>query len=96
MSLRIPFKSGEWINREKQITFTFEGETFTAYEGDTISSALWAANQKILGRSFKYHRPRGILSLANHDVNILMTDGTDTNIRADVVEVERRHEFACC
>ncbi len=88
MSLRNPYKSGEWINREKQITFTFEGETFTAYEGDTISSALWAANQKVLGRSFKYHRPRGILSLANHDVNILMTDGTDTNIRADVVEVK--------
>lgn len=88
MSLRNPYKSGEWINREKQITFTFEGETFTANEGDTISSALWAANQKVLGRSFKYHRPRGILSLANHDVNILMTDGTDTNIRADVVEVK--------
>lgn len=88
MSLRLPLKSGEWINREKPVSFTFEGETFTAFEGDTISSALWAANQKVLGRSFKYHRPRGILSLANHDVNILMTDGTDTNIRADVVEVK--------
>lgn len=88
MSLRNTYKSGEWINRDKQITFTFEGETFTAYEGDTISSALWAANQKVLGRSFKYHRPRGVLSLANHDVNILMTDGIDTNMRADVVEVK--------
>ena len=88
MSLRNPYKPGEWINRDKQINFTFEGEAFTAYQGDTISSALWAENQKILGRSFKYHRPRGILSLANHDVNILMTDGIDTNIRADVVEVK--------
>ncbi len=88
MSLRIPPKAGEWINREKPITFTFEGETFTAFEGDTISSALWAANQKVLGRSFKYHRPRGVLSLANHDVNILVTDGVDTNIRADVTEVQ--------
>ena len=88
MSSRISFKPGEWINRAKQINFSFEGEAFTAFEGDTISSALWAANQKILGRSFKYHRPRGILSFANHDVNILMTDGLDTNMRADVVQVK--------
>jgi sarcosine oxidase, subunit alpha len=88
MSSRIPHKAGEWINRDKQIKFSFEGETFIAFEGDTISSALWAANQKVLGRSFKYHRPRGVLSFANHDVNILMTDGIDTNMRADVVEVK--------
>ena len=88
MSLRNAHKQGEWINREKVINFTFEGEAFTGFEGDTISSALWAANQKVLGRSFKYHRPRGVLSFANHDVNILMTDGTDTNMRADVLEVK--------
>ena len=88
MSLRKPKQVGEWINREKVINFTFEGEAFTAFEGDTISSALWAADQKVLGRSFKYHRPRGMLSFANHDVNILMTDGSDTNIRADVVQVK--------
>ena len=88
MSLRKPKQVGEWINREKVINFTFEGEAFTAFEGDTISSALWAADQKVLGRSFKYHRPRGLLSFANHDVNILMTDGSDTNIRADVVQVK--------
>lgn len=81
-------QSGEWINRAKKINFTFEGEEFQAYEGDTISSALLAAGQKILGRSFKYHRPRSVLSLANHDVNVLVTDGVDTNIRADVVEVK--------
>jgi sarcosine oxidase, subunit alpha len=88
MSQRNPKQTGEWINRAKEINFSFEGEAFTAFEGDTISSALWAAGQKVLGRSFKYHRARGILSLANHDVNILMTDGTDTNIRADVVQVK--------
>ncbi len=88
MSLRNIYKAGEWINRAKEIKFTFEDEAFTAFEGDTISSALWAAGQKVLGRSFKYHRPRGVLSFANHDVNILMTDGLNTNIRADVVEVK--------
>ncbi|HEY3300630.1 MAG TPA: FAD-dependent oxidoreductase [Methylophilaceae bacterium] len=88
MIFRTLKQSGEWINRAKKISFTFEGEVFQAYEGDTISSALLAAGQKILGRSFKYHRPRSVLSLANHDVNVLVTDGVDTNIRADVVEVK--------
>jgi len=88
MNLRTTKQNGEWINRTKRINFSFEGETFTAYEGDTISSALWAAGQKVLGRSFKYHRARGVLSLANHDVNILVTDGVDTNMRADVVLVK--------
>jgi sarcosine oxidase subunit alpha len=88
MTLRIAKQAGEWLNRDKKITFKFEGETFSAFEGDTISSALWAAGQKVLGRSFKYHRARGVLSLANHDVNVLVTDGVDTNIRADVIEVK--------
>lgn len=88
MIFRTPKQAGEWVNRTKKINFTFEGEEFSAYEGDTISSALWAAGQKVLGRSFKYHRARGVLSLANHDVNVLVTDGIDTNIRADVVEVK--------
>ena len=88
MSLRIPKQSGEWLNRGQKIKFSFEGEALEAYAGDTISSALWSAEKKVLGRSFKYHRPRGVLSLANHDVNILVTDGIDTNMRADVVEVK--------
>jgi sarcosine oxidase subunit alpha len=93
MSSRIKSQEGEWINRTKKINFSFEGEPYSAYEGDTISSALWAAGQKVLGRSFKYHRARGVLSLANHDVNVLVTDGVDTNIRADVVEVKEGMEL---
>jgi sarcosine oxidase subunit alpha len=88
MIFRIPKQAGEWVNRSKKVNFTFEGEEYSAFEGDTISSALWAAGQKVLGRSFKYHRPRGVLSLANHDVNVMVTDGVDTNIRGDVVEVK--------
>ncbi len=84
MSSRIAKKRGEWINRDKPLTFEYEGQQVQGYEGDTISSALWANGVKVLGRSFKYHRARGILSFANHDVNALMTDGEDTNIRADV------------
>ena len=88
MSMRLPKQVGEWISRDKSVKFSFEGQDFTCFEGDTISSALWAAGVKVLGRSFKYHRARGVLSFANHDVNIMVTDGIDTNIRADVVSVE--------
>lgn len=84
MLKRLPPQQGEWINREKPIQFSFEGITYQGYEGDTITSALWANGEQVLGRSFKYHRPRGVLSFANHDVNIMMTDGINTNIRADV------------
>ena len=86
--MRLPKQPGEWINRDKVIKFSFEGEDYTGFEGDTITSALWAAGVKALGRSFKYHRARGVLSFANHDVNILVTDGTDTNIRADVLPLK--------
>jgi hypothetical protein len=41
----------------------------------SVTSALWAAGQRRLGRSFKYHRPRGVLSAANHDVNVMLQDG---------------------
>ncbi|MES2554492.1 MAG: FAD-dependent oxidoreductase [Pseudomonadota bacterium] len=84
MSKRLLHHSGEWIDRNKPVRFHFEGQEYTGYEGDTISSALWASGVQALGRSFKYHRPRGIFSLANHDINVMVTDGTDTNIRADV------------
>ena len=85
---RLPLISGEWIDRSQPIEFTFEGTHFTGYQGDTIASALWASGQQILGRSFKYHRPRGILSFANHDVNSLMQSGQRLNIRADVTPLE--------
>ncbi len=85
MSMRLPKQAGEWISRDKTVRFTFEGQEYSGYEGDTITSALWAAGVKVLGRSFKYHRARGVLSFANHDVNVMVTDGNDTNIRGDVV-----------
>ena len=47
------------INREKKLLFKFNGVTFTGYEGDTLASALIANGVHLVGRSFKYHRPRG-------------------------------------
>jgi sarcosine oxidase subunit alpha len=81
---RLPAQPGEWIDRSQPLRFRFEGCTYYGLAGDTISSALAANGVRLLGRSFKYHRPRGIYSLANHDVNVLVSDGTRTNLRADV------------
>lgn len=88
MSDRLPPIPGEWINRSQAIDFTFEQKRCWGYVGDTVTSALYASGQRILGRSFKYHRPRGILSLANHDINALMQSGQELNLRADVTPLE--------
>ena len=87
MSGRLPALPGEWIDRTRSVRFTFEGRAYTGFEGDTISSALAAAGVRVLGRSFKYHRPRGILSFANHDVNAVVQCGAEPNVRADVTPV---------
>ena len=47
------------INREKKLSFKFNGVTYHGYEGDTLASALIANGIHLVGRSFKYHRPRG-------------------------------------
>ena len=84
MHNRLPSQPGEYIDRSRPITITFEGRSYRGYAGDTISSLLLANGVKLLGRSFKYHRPRSVLSAANHDVNVMLESADDTNIRADV------------
>jgi sarcosine oxidase subunit alpha len=88
MSHRLLPIPGEWIDRNQPLSFTFEGSTYNGFKGDVVSSALWALGQRVLGRSFKYHRPRGILSGANHDVNALMQMGQQLSLRADVTPLE--------
>ena len=77
MTDRLPPQPGEWIDRSRTLRFTFEGRAYTGFAGDTITSALLANGVRLLGRSFKYHRARGVYSLANHDVNALMADRGD-------------------
>jgi sarcosine oxidase subunit alpha len=81
---RIDARDGEWIDRSAEVTFMFEGKTYRGYRGDTISSALAAAGVPYLGRSFKYHRPRHLLSFANHDSNALFQVDGVPNVRGDV------------
>jgi len=72
--------------------FTFDGKSYTALEGDTVASALLAHGVHLLGRSFKYHRPRGILSAGPEEPNALIDVSRDAarrqpNVRATVQEV---------
>ena len=85
--MRLAPHAGEWIDRKKKLDFTYEGRRYQGFAGDTITGALWASDVTVLGRSFKYHRPRGVLSLANHDVNVMVQDGARINVRADVTEL---------
>ncbi len=87
---RLPTPAGQWINRDQPIEFRFEGDTHRGFAGDVLSSALWANGVRVLGRSFKYHRPRGIYSMANLDVNAMVEDvsGRRTNLRGDVLPIE--------
>lgn len=72
--------------------FTFDGKSYTALEGDTVASALLANGIHLVGRSFKYHRPRGILSAGAEEPNALLDIARDSarkqpNVRATVQEV---------
>ncbi|WP_346896134.1 sarcosine oxidase subunit alpha family protein [uncultured Roseibium sp.] len=88
-----PFRTekGGQIDRDRQISFTFDGERLEGYEGDTLASALLANGIHLVGRSFKYHRPRGILTAGSEEPNALVgiyRKGDQTpNLRAPQVEL---------
>ena len=64
------------INRKKVLSFSWENKNHFGYEGDSLASALLANNIQIVGRSFKYHRPRGIMSCGVEESGGLVTIGT--------------------
>ena len=84
-------KSGGRIDRTKPVTFTFDGTTYQGYEGDTLAAALLANNVHLLGRSFKYHRPRGIVGSGAEEPNALIRLGrgayAEPNLRATQIEL---------
>jgi sarcosine oxidase subunit alpha len=79
---RLPNR-GQFIDRARPVTFSFEGNFVEGYEGDTIASALAANGQWIVSRSFKYHRPRGVLTMIGQDANTLVQVGDEPNCLAD-------------
>ena len=72
MSNKFRLSSGGQINRTERISFKFNGKTFFGFKGDTLASALLANGVHLVGRSFKYHRPRGIFSSGAEETNALV------------------------
>ena len=79
------------VDRDRPVSFTFDGRTLSGYHGDTLASALLAEDVRMVGRSFKYHRPRGILTAGSEEPNALVTVGrtawSDPNVRATTQEL---------
>lgn len=79
------------IDRDTQVSFRFNGTSYVGHRGDTLASALLANGVRVVGRSFKYHRPRGVLTAGSEEPNALveiMEEGQQTpNTRATVQEI---------
>lgn len=83
--------TGGRIDRARPLSFTFDGEPITGFQGDSVASALIASGRRLVGRSFKYHRPRGLLSAGTDEPNGLLTlrqgGRSEPNIQATMAEV---------
>ena len=82
---------GGLIDRSRTLSFTFDGKRYQGHPGDTLASALLANGVRLVGRSFKYHRPRGIVAAGSEEPNALVTlrEGAraEPNTRATVAEL---------
>ena len=84
-------ESGGAIDRDRPVTFTFDGRAYRGFAGDTLASALLANGVHLMGRSFKYRRPRGVYTAGPEEPNALVTVGRgarrEPNARATTVEL---------
>jgi len=82
---------GGAINRQQTFRFSFDGKNYSGCAGDSLASALLANDVRLVGRSFKYHRPRGILSAGTEEPNALVELRTgarrEPNTRATAIEL---------
>ena len=79
---RLPAHPSQIIDRSRSINFNYEGKRIIAYPGDTVASALYASGLDIFSRSFKYHRPRGLLCVSGRCPNCMMNVDGAPNVRA--------------
>ena len=87
MTNRLPLPYGSRIKRDAPVSARFDGRELPAFEGDTVASALLASGQWVISRSFKYHRPRGPLTMAGHDANTLVQTPAAPNRLADELPI---------
>ncbi|MGE5768437.1 MAG: 2Fe-2S iron-sulfur cluster-binding protein, partial [Bacteroidota bacterium] len=87
--MRLP--QGGLVERDQTLSFTFDGKSYKGLAGDTLASALLANGVHLVGRSFKYHRPRGIVSAGAEEPNALLQVGegarSEPNLKATQVEL---------
>ena len=81
MRMRLGPQPGEEIDRSRPFTFSWNGRTVPAYAGDTIVSALAGSGERVFSRSFKYHRPRGLLTASYLDPGCIVQVGDEPNVR---------------
>src|SRR5712664_1948202 len=83
--------SGGRVDRSRPLRFSFDGVSYGGFAGDTLASALLANGVSLVGRSFKYHRPRGLLTAGSEEPNALVelrTQGRrEPNTRATTTEL---------
>lgn len=80
---RLAAPMGLLIDRNKPLSFSFDDRLYKGYQGDSVASALLANGRFLLSRSFKYHRPRGPLTMAGQDANTLIQLPHEPNVLAD-------------
>jgi sarcosine oxidase subunit alpha len=89
VSHRLESPAGAWIDRSRPLVFSFNGQPFTGFSGDTLASALLANDVRLIGRSFKLHRPRGVWSCGVEEPNAIVDVGEGArrtpNVRATVL-----------
>ncbi|WP_060481889.1 2Fe-2S iron-sulfur cluster-binding protein [Pseudomonas sp. NBRC 111119] len=86
---RLPAPMGLLIDRTQPLHFSFDGKAYQGFAGDSIASALLANGRFLLSRSFKYHRPRGPLTMAGQDANTLVQLPNEPNVLADTHLLEK-------
>ena len=91
MTQAFRIENGGLINRDKKLSFKFNGKTYFGYEGDTLASALLANGVHLVGRSFKYHRPRGFFGAGVDEpyavVQLYRNGETEPNVKATEQEL---------
>ena len=85
-------KKTDYVDQTNRISFKFDGKTYFGFKGDTLASALLSNGIHLVGRSFKYHRPRGIMTCGPEEPNAICqinqgTDLTEPNVRATEIEL---------
>lgn len=93
-SRRLAPQPGEVIDRGSSVDFTWNGRWFQGLEGDTIASSLTASGVRVFSRSFKYHRPRGVLTASYSDPNLMVQVGGEPNVRAGHRRIEPNMEVS--